>query len=186
MADYPEDEIDLGTCSRPGLRFALFAVLLSVYLISGILPVSTYTTSDGQSEYLLGHHAFLSGFMSPPRRSPLSERPQIWGLLANIFFWVGMAALFRGHYLVVAIGGLIATGFAFACVGIGPDCLRPCEPQDVFPFFGSGLRPWMKLPRAEGPMLIGPYVWLLTLASLGTVGVMGLIKPKASASLTPV
>jgi len=46
------DEIDTSSKSRRRLRLVLFAALLCAYLISSILPVSTYTNGDGNSEYL--------------------------------------------------------------------------------------------------------------------------------------
>src|SRR5262245_50746012 len=106
------DEIDLPDDSRRGLRFGLFAALLGAYLITGFLPVSTYTDGNGQTEYVLGHHSFLCGFMSGSRNRPIEERPQTFGLLANLMFVVGLSMLFRGHWLGAAIFGAVATAAA--------------------------------------------------------------------------
>src|SRR5262245_18547525 len=112
------DEIDTCSDSRLGLRLVLFAALLGAYLISGIVPVSTYTDGDGNHEYLFGHHAFLSGLMSEPRGRTMADRPHVWGLLANVAFWVGMTMLFRGEWLGVAAAGVFATSLAIGCYGI--------------------------------------------------------------------
>ena len=174
------DEIDTSSKSGHGLRFVLFAALLCAYLISSILPVSTYTNADGNSEYLYGHHAF---FYSLTGKKSDRERPQRWGLLPNFVFLVGMTMLFRDQYLGAAAAGALATCLAIAVFGIGPDNFRPCSPADVLPIPGDGGRDWKSLPRADGPFLIGFYVWSLTFASLCAVGVMGSIRLRSNDGL---
>jgi hypothetical protein len=165
------DAIDTSSKSRRGLRLVLFAALLCAYLISSILPVSTYTNGNGTSEYVYGHHAFLYN-LTGYKKTVLS--PQTLGFLANFAFLVGMKMLFDGEWFGAAAAGAVATYVATVCFGIGPGDLRPFSPADIFLIPAFGGRDWESLPRADGPFLIGYYVWLFTLASLSAVGVMGM------------
>jgi len=174
------DEIDTDSDSRRGLRYVLFAALLCAYLISGILPVSTYTNGAGNSEYLYGHHAF---FYSLTGKKSDRERPQHWGLAPNFVFLVGMTMLFHGQYLGAAGAGAIATCLAIAVFGIGPDNFRPCTAADVLPFSDVGRHHWKSLPHADGPFLIGFYVWSLTFAFLTVVGVIGSVRFRSNDGL---
>jgi hypothetical protein len=176
----PMDEIDRSSKSRRGLRFVVFAALLCAYLISSILPVSTYMNGAGNSEYLYGHHAFVYNLTG---KKSDRERPQQWGVLANFAFLVGMTMLFHGEWLGAAAAGAVATYLAIVCFIIGPGEIRPCLPTDVFLGPGFGGRNWKSLPRADGPFLIGYYVWLVTLASLSAVGVMGMFTSRSNDGL---
>lgn len=104
-------------------------------------------------------------------------------MLANFAFCVGMTMLFYGNWLGTAAAGAAATCLAIACFGVGPEDIRPCSPADVFLTPGLGGRNWKSLPRADGPFLIGYYVWSLTLASLSAVGVMGMFTSRSGNGL---
>ena len=169
--EIPMDEIDTSSDSRRGLRFVLFAVLLCAYLISGVLPVAAIGNED--SGYIYGHHAFFYTFTGK-KSDP--ERPQHWGLAANFAFLVGMAALFHGQYPGAAGAGTLATCLSIAVFGIGPDNFRPCWWVHFGPFSPVSMDHWKTLPHANGPFLIGFYVWSFTFVALIAIGVMGSIR----------
>jgi hypothetical protein len=175
--------------TTPILTHALSWLSLGVYLLSFSLP----TIELGLDNVALGGRAFVLCFLGSflhthghnLEASPALNLVPFLAWAANPLFWWGAVLVFRSKWRRAAILGLAATAFASAFaiqawwqsrVSVPRPIAAPLtvvKPGGTKKVVGAAPPPVFRGNTPEGNLLVGYYVWWLSMALLAATGLAG-------------